>query len=358
MFRIHSIFKERELDSEKRESEKQQNTQISLARMFFTPLGITLQRYQCNVCKKEISGKKPANLISHFKINRPDHKEIYFSIILEIGEQHVLVQCEAFIHSAVELVTVDSQPFALLSASGYRNGHKPQLKRFKSAGWPVNLSDEHVYEIKEKVRATAKLVKEKIKSETHHKIVSVMVDSATRNGRSIYGISAQYKHNGILKVVAIGMRELKDSHTANYLAEVLLEILNEYGISLKQVLSITTDNGSNMLAMVREIERILLNFRDDISAQASEDRLLQSQIESAEPSQNDENIDVDIDQFLAKPIENDVLDELLDNMDFYEGLFEKLAADLINQTGNHSLFVNSIKCASHTYNPTGCERCA
>lgn len=165
-------------------------------------------------------------------------REIYVEIS-GVGQQNVFVQREEFMFSAVELVTINSEPFAILSKSGYRNGHKRQLELFKSAGCSVNLSNEHQYEVKEKVRTTAKQIKEQIKSETQKKIVSVMVDSATRNGRSIYGISLQYKHNGVVKVVAIGMRELKKSHTAIYLADVLLEVLSEYEITLEQIISIT-----------------------------------------------------------------------------------------------------------------------
>lgn len=77
-----------------------------------------------------------------------------------------------------------------------------------------------------------------------------MVDAAKRNGRAIFGISIQYKYEA---VVTIGMCELKDSYTADYLADVLVAVLAKYGITLAQVLSITTDNGANMIAMVKEI---------------------------------------------------------------------------------------------------------
>lgn len=39
---------------------------------------------------------------------------------------------------------------------------------------------------------------------------------------------------------------------------------------------------------------------------------------------------------------------LFNDNDIYEELFENLIIDLRNRTGNHSLFVNSVKCAAHT----------
>ncbi|XP_055316919.1 uncharacterized protein LOC129576237 [Sitodiplosis mosellana] len=336
--------------SEEKENTKRGNTQINRALAFLTVVDAKTKKYRCKICKNELSGKQSTNLVAHFKTDRPNHKEIYYNEILEAKQPHVFVQREEFLFSAVELCTINSEPFAVLSKSGYRNGHKRQLELFKSAGCPVNLSDEHLCEIKEKVHTTAKQIKEQIKSETHNKIVSVMVNSATRNGRSIYGISLQYKQNGVVKVVAIGMRELKKSHTAEYLAEVLIEVLSEYEITLEQVISITTDNGSNMLAMVKEVEDILFKLRGDSSTQPSESekQCEQSQTQSAEPSENDDSIDKDIDHLLKTTMDEDALDELLGDVDFYENLFEKLVAKLRNETGNQSLFVNSIKCAVHT----------
>lgn len=324
---------------------KRENTQIGRALNFFSMVDADTKKYSCNICQRNINGKQKSNLITHMKIDCPKHQAVYFEKIVCDGVPHILVQRESFILSAVELVTINSEPFSILSKSGYRNGHKIQLEKFKSADCPVNLSDEHVYEIKDKVRSVAKEIKELIKTETHKKIVSIMVDSATRNGRSVFGISLQYKLNGVVKVVAIGMYELKKSHTAVYLAEVLLKVLGEYEITLEQVISITTDNGSNMLAMVKEVEDILFKMRDGSSTTLECEEQLNT---LSNPNQSDENTDGEIDILLRKSIDDDILDELLDDVDFYEGLFEKLVSELRNQTADHSLFVTSIKCAAHT----------
>lgn len=327
----------------------QQNTQVSRALNFFTVIDAENKKYRCNVCNTEINGKQSSNLLGHFK-NRDGHKEIYLTKIKVVEEEHILIQREKFVHSCVELVTINSENFALLTKSGFVKGHRSQLDKFKAAGCAVNLSDDHVTEIKEKVCQTANQMKEIIKTEVQRKIISVMVDSATRNGRAIYGISIQYKHNGAHKVVGIAMRELKKAHKAKHLAEVLLEVLAEYGISLKQIISITTDNGSNMLAMVKEVERILLQQQQEANdSQAQEVEAGQSHDQTqTQHTQSNKNIDSEIDELLNQSPEDDLLDELLDEVNMYEDLFEKFVTDLQNQTDNHSLFINSIKCAAHT----------
>lgn len=74
---------------------------------------------------------------------------------------------------------------------------------------------------------------------------------------------------------------------------MLLEIKAEYGIDLKQVLSITADNGSNMLAMVKEVEHLLLQMHngfDDRMSPGCQEQLSPNETQS---SSNDENIDND-----------------------------------------------------------------
>lgn len=320
------------------------NTQNNRALKFFTLIDASENLYQCNICQKSLKGKSITNLVKHFKNGQSNHKNIFFKEIAIVDDEHILVQREKIVHSCVELVTINSHAFSLLSQSGFRNLIDSKLQQFQTAGCPLNLTNEHVYEIKNKVLETAKQIKALIRSETQRKIISIMLDSATRNGRSIYGISVQYMENSVIKVVPIAMRELKQSHTAVYLTNILLEILAEYNIELNQAISITTDNGSNMLAMVKEVEHILLEMQNT----QLENQLFINEIEI---SHEEENIDDDIEQFLKESTtadDDNALDEVFDNMDIYEDLFEKLVSDLSCQKGNHSLLVTSIKCAAHT----------
>lgn len=219
--------------SKETEYTTKKSTQISRVLEYYTVVDEQTKIYKCNICTKNQNGKSSGNLVAHFKAS---HKEIYMKEINNIVEEHIQIQREKVVHSCVELVTINSHPFSLLSQSGFRNLLENKLCAFQSAGYPLNLSDRHVHEIKDRVHKTAKQIKELIKIDVKDKLISVMVDSATRNGRSVYGMSLQYKHNDRLKVVVIGMRELRKSHTAVYLTDVLIEVLAEYSIDLKQII--------------------------------------------------------------------------------------------------------------------------
>lgn len=335
-------------------------TQFQRARKYLSEIfvdGVSTKQYKCQLCphNKQLCGNTHSNLVSHFKSK---HKKVYVENIIGEKEENVHVRRLKTVHSCVELVTVNSLPFSVLSSSGFRSLLEDKLRVYQLAGCGLNLSDHHVYEIKEKIKQVADEIRSAIKEEVKGKIISVMIDSATRNGRSIFGINIQYKHNGVMKIVTLAQRELKSSHTAIYLADVLVNILSEYGIELLQVLSITSDNGSNMLAMIKDVENILFGDNDcdsnvDSEQVNSTNKPTSSAFNQSVPSSvvDDEQVDNEIEDFLnAETIfdEDDALDMLLDETTTYEDLLEKLVIDVRERSGNHRLFVTTIRCAAHS----------
>lgn len=336
-------------------SSKAKPSLVSRARQFLTEEivdGKGTNRFKCNICvnPKILNGTMQSNLVSHF---RKIHTTVYHEQIAIKEEDCIEVQRLKTVHSCVELVSLESMPFSVLSSSGFRHALEEKLRAFQLAGCTLNLTDHHVYEIKEKVREVASEMRNHIKSEVKGKIISVMVDSATRNGRAIFGINIQYRHNGVLKVVTLAMHQLKNSHTAQYLADVLSNVLCEYGIDLAQVLTITTDSGSNMLAMVKDIESKLFDTTDD-------NPIAPNEIQSNEPESieipasdenNEEETENDIEELLMEMDLNvdDALDIAFDENAIYGQLLDDLVLNVRRTTESHQLYIESIKCAAHTF---------
>lgn len=89
-----------------------------------------------------------------------------------------------------------------------------------------------------------------IKTEARNKFVSLMVDGATKFRRSILGLSLQFMFDSEIIIRSIGMINLTASHTAEYLATVILERLSLFEMTPSQLIAITADNASNMSAMI------------------------------------------------------------------------------------------------------------
>lgn len=339
---------------------KGKSSQIGRARQFLTEVhenGAATKQYKCNICATALNGSCGSNLVAHFKSR---HKDVYNTKINISPEDTIAVQRLKLLYSCVELVAINSQPFSLLTCSGFKNVIQHKLQALQLAGHGLNLNDPHVYEIKQKVMEVAKNIKQQVKLELKGRLLSVMVDGASRNGRSIFGINVQYKIAGELKVVTLAMRELKNAHTADYLANVFQEVLAEYGIDLSQILTITTDNGSNMLAMVRNLEnRMFEDCENDV--EMADVEMADSDCQAAD-SNEDANDDRDMqnfsDELTEKEIEQileseqftdeDALNIVFDDSSVYLDLLDKLVAYLRKRSGNHHLFITSIKCAAHT----------
>lgn len=84
--------------------------------------------------------------------------------------------------------------------------------------------------------------------------MSMSIDAVSKNNQSILGIYIQFIHNGTEKFRCIGMKTLTDRHTGKYLCAVTEECMREYDLSPKQVISITTDNASNMKTLVKNLD--------------------------------------------------------------------------------------------------------
>lgn len=106
------------------------------------------------------------------------------------------------------------------------------------------------------------------------KPLSLKVDSASKHGRHLFCINAQYtmdeqvvtstlgnvqvfyvKIECVLTYLFIlGMIDVKERQTAKFLKTKIVETLPKYNIKLDQVVTVTCDNGANMLAAVRELQ--------------------------------------------------------------------------------------------------------
>lgn len=93
-----------------------------------------------------------------------------------------------------------------------------------------------------------------IKEEVKDRLISLKLDCATRMNRAILGVNIQYVEKSLIVLRTLDMIQLEQKHTGEYLVSVLNNILTSYDIKLEQIYTITTDNGSNMLKAIRELQ--------------------------------------------------------------------------------------------------------
>lgn len=236
--------------SSKTSKKFKEGSQISKLRQYFSPINLKCGKItrKCNVedCGKDLSATRANNMVSHFF---HCHKKIYNEVIMQQrNEKSFKKRRLQFIQNCAEMVAMNGRLFSCLNDSGFLKFVEEEIRELREAGHGVDLDDKS--EIKWYISQLADKIKNKIKCDAKGRFISLMVDVGSKNNCSLLGISAQYINNGLVCVRCLGTIELKHSHTALYIKEVITDCLLMFDISIEQVASITTDNGANMLAMI------------------------------------------------------------------------------------------------------------
>lgn len=221
--------------------------------------GVLKRFFTCIICKKEINGTKTSNKSSHLQI----HKKLYPQLrsldeCMERKRLKLILDC-------VEMVAVNGRSFSHIYDSALHSMLSEKLDELESAGCQLNLKDQNLIEVKGCLRRVSENAKKKIADEIKDRPLSLMCDIVTKHGRSIFGFSLQYIVNGKHRIRSIGMIHLNSSHTGKYLATLIANRLTDFGVKKGQLLTVTTDNGANMLKMIKNIQETTFTFEADRS---------------------------------------------------------------------------------------------
>lgn len=311
--------------------------------------GKTILKYACKLCPKNnppINGTKASNLSSHLGKKHPD---IYVIIAKRNDKETLPIKRVRILQNAVEIVSVNGRPFNYLLDSGYQAGIKNKLKKLDDAGMGINFSNKNLYEVKDRLSEMAEKVRNKIRNELKGKIVSLMVDIGTKNRRSILGIGIQYVFDGKLRVRSLGMIELKESHTGTYLADMIMDRLKTYNIEKRQVLTITTDNGKNVLKMIREIDSNFPNLNENPTTELFNNVKIALVNKFNEP--NEIGVDEKIEQIMDEDCE--ITEE--EALDIWANCALGEDGRLLASISSHLIFENDtiyeitgVNCSAHT----------
>lgn len=304
--------------------------------------------HKCTLCGGLYNGQKHYNLVIHLS-RRHEH------IFEQISEQKepLAVKRLKLLQNFTEIISVNGRPFEYLHDSGFQKIIEGQLEELKMGGKALNMSDHGLEEVKENLKQTAQKIREIIRNEVKSQPLSLMVDAVTRHRRSILGISIQYSINGNLRIRSIGMIQLTQKHTGRYLADLIIKRLEEFGINLVQIITITTDNGANVQKMIRDMDGIL-RMEIEKAKHVSTDEQNKA---TTEPSANygmfqDESDDDNaIDQLLlAQEIDStddDALDVIIGGV-HNETLLKTITSELEKSGADFVFDITGVNCAVHT----------
>lgn len=168
---------------------------------------------------------------------------------LTFGKHSVQIQMDVdsdtFKNACLELVTRNGRPFSVLSDSGFQMLAAPIMQALK-----CHVDEKSIRDI---LSERAARMRSSLGSALQSTLLCIKMDAATRMDRSFLGINIQYVRSGELCLKTLGVSEIIGPHTAENLRLLLQQTLAKFSLRLDDVLSITTDNGANMISCTKII---------------------------------------------------------------------------------------------------------
>lgn len=218
-------------------------------------------------CNKLYSGYVSTNLWRHL---HSAHTDVYDQLKPEKKNRRKRETHDDAIQEIrkglVELSTVNGKEFSLVNASGFQrilktlttrnvssNCNNDEDESSSSSNGKLSVSDFNHKNLSADIKEAYRQVKEVIAAEVKGKLISVMVDICTKHRKAILGVLIQYVVHGKIILRTLGMVRMKHPHTGLYISELIIKKLAEYGISVEQIYTVTSDNASNMTKAVFDL---------------------------------------------------------------------------------------------------------
>lgn len=267
------------------------------------------------------------------------HESIYKDLFREEVDYKIQQYIDAFevMQNAVELVTVNGYPFSLLNKPAFRKLIAPGLNRLAENGIIITVNRK---EIGLQIKSTSLMIHKMIASELKNRMFSIMFDITTKSTLSVLGINASYMINDVVVCRSLGVIQLTERHFGTNIAPMIEQILESYGVHLKQLFASTTDNGSNMLKTTRILNHLVNG--QSVSSDDENDNNNQSEMEIGDET-NFEFIPPIGDENIADAEDDDIT---VHTQSFIE-IVNNMTQDLTLRN-NYLFLINLVNCCSHT----------
>lgn len=203
-------------------------------------------------------GYHGTNLLSHLssvhpneftlvmvKIKKLKHEEIsnssYSSSNIRINTSNT----DKLLEECVNLITIHGRPFNFINDVAFQN----IIQMIPSTSTHKISSTE----VRNAVIMKVKLVREQLNKKLKGRLLSLKIHAATCMDRSFVEINFQYINGPKIFLNTLVVKEVYGRHTAINIKDLLHNVLLDYGISVTQIYSITTNNGANMIKLVKLI---------------------------------------------------------------------------------------------------------
>lgn len=153
------------------------------------------------------------------------------------------VKSDKLIHAIMYMICKDNQPISIVEDEGFKYLMKTVSPNFKIPS--RRCISRKIYE---KYDVMKEIVITKLKNIQHFTLTTdIWTDIQTR---SYIGVTIHFVEDYTLNSALLGVYELDERHTSEYVATKLFEVCKEWNISKQNVIAVVTDGAANMLKAV------------------------------------------------------------------------------------------------------------
>lgn len=231
---------------------------------------------KCNVvnCDYSASGRHSNNLTKHIQRHHPNKIVALDNAMKEFksrskksrasgSQDYIVVKInkKEFQNGLLEMVNINGRPFNILKDSGMLKVITPILDAFKNVDQAVSISRETLQ--KESLQKCANLT-EYISKEMQGKVFAICIDMGqTHDGRSVMAVNAQYYYKKKWVSRCLAMQVHRKTSSAIRLAIIIWNVLKKFKLNIQKLISITTDNGANVLKCVKVLQILQSGILND-----------------------------------------------------------------------------------------------
>lgn len=248
----------------------------------------------CAVCNKPVSSRRD-NVIRH-------HRKLHLQQLKALAQATILIKSriltrEAYLENLMEISTVNNLPFTFwgqpcvkLNQQGYCEAFNVTCSARAIHGYMTEFSDK---------------IRKSMEQEMKNRLISLKFDIATRKLRSVLGISVQFISQWKTQIRYLGMVEVAESTSAIHLRQLIDQRLEQFGLDLTNIYSVTTDNGGNVLRTSKDMLRDI-----KLAVDGDDAAFLESHLEICMDDDDDDDEDEEETSPTSTPLMNT---ELLDH---------------------------------------------
>lgn len=142
------------------------------------------------------------------------------------------------------MICKDMQPLNIVANEGFQNLMKTIIPQYK-----IPSRDTFSRLLDSKYESCCVVTKERL-NWVESLTLTTDIWTDTMQTRSFLGITVHFTEKNSLSSITLGVVELDERHTANYLAEQLLKTMENWNIGKDKITAVITDSGANIVKAV------------------------------------------------------------------------------------------------------------